>query len=143
MALNLKPHKGYKNLWKDCILAKNKKTICKVLKRNIGKKLYLCKKINSKIMQFTDLNPALRLSQSTCDYDSLQQGTSTPWSDIDLALFSSAFEGDRFKDRNKIRKIKLKISSSLEPIPFPLGQYFAADPFVEQIKKTGISVKGE
>jgi predicted nucleotidyltransferase len=73
-------------------------------------------------------------------FGSYAQGTNTPWSDIDLALFSSAFEGDRFKDRNKIRRIKLQISSSLEPIPFPSDQYFAADPFVEQIKKTGISV---
>lgn len=73
-------------------------------------------------------------------FGSYAQGTNTPWSDIDLALFSSAFEGDRFKDRNKIRRIKLQISSSLEPIPFPSDQYFAADPFVEQIKKTGLSV---
>lgn len=73
-------------------------------------------------------------------FGSYAQGTSTPWSDIDLALFSSVFEGDRFKDRNLIRRIKLRISSSLEPIPFPSHQFYAADPFVEQIKKTGITV---
>ncbi len=73
-------------------------------------------------------------------FGSYAQGTNTPWSDIDLALFSSDFEGDRFKDRNKIRRIKLQISSSLEPIPFPSHQYFNPDPLVEQIKKTGITV---
>ena len=46
-------------------------------------------------------------------FGSYAQGTNTLLSDIDLALFSSDFEGDRFKDRNKIRRIKLKISSSL------------------------------
>lgn len=73
-------------------------------------------------------------------FGSYAQGTNTLWSDIDLALFSPDFEGDRFKDRNKIRRIKLQISSDLEPIPFPSAYFFSSDPFVEQIKKTGISI---
>ena len=73
-------------------------------------------------------------------FGSYAQGTYTSWSDIDLALVSSDFEGDRFKDRAKIRRIKLKISSDLEPIPYPPNEFTAADPFVEQILATGINV---
>ena len=73
-------------------------------------------------------------------FGSYAQGTYTSWSDIDLALVSSDFEGDRFKDRDKIRRIKLKISSDLEPIPYSPNAFTADDPFVKQILTTGINV---
>ena len=73
-------------------------------------------------------------------FGSYAQGTFTKWSDIDLAIVSSDFEGDRFKDRDKIRRIKLKISSDLEPIPYPPNEFTPDDPFVKQILKTGINV---
>jgi len=73
-------------------------------------------------------------------FGSYAQGTHTSWSDIDLAIISSDFEGDRFKDRNKIRRIKLKISSDLEPIPFPPNEFTSDDPFVEQIMRTGVTI---
>jgi len=40
------------------------------------------------------------------------------WSDIDIALVSDVFEGIRIKDRSKIRKITLAISTDLSPLPF-------------------------
>ena len=73
-------------------------------------------------------------------FASYAQGTGTQWSDIDLAIISSDFEGDRFKDRNKISRIKLKISSDLEPIPFPPGELTSDDPFVTQIINTGVTI---
>lgn len=73
-------------------------------------------------------------------FGSYAQGTYSSWSDIDLAIVSSDFEGDRFKDRDKIRRMKLKISSDLEPIPYPPDDFTADDPFVKQILATGISV---
>jgi predicted nucleotidyltransferase len=73
-------------------------------------------------------------------FGSYAQGTFTTWSDIDLALVSSDFEGDRFKDRDKIRRIKLKISSDLEPMPYSPNEFTTDDPFVKQILKTGINV---
>ncbi len=73
-------------------------------------------------------------------FGSYARGTNTAWSDIDLAIISSDFEGDRFKDRNKIRRIKLKISSDLEPIPFPPDKFTPDDPFVKQIMKTGVLI---
>ena len=73
-------------------------------------------------------------------FGSYAQGTYSSWSDIDIALVSSDFEGDRFKDRDKIRRIKLKISSDLEPIPYLPDDFTVNDPFVKQILATGINV---
>ncbi len=39
-------------------------------------------------------------------------------SDIDVALISDAFSGDRFQDRGKIVPFRRKINTKIEPIPF-------------------------
>ncbi len=65
------------------------------------------------------------------------------WSDIDIAIVSDAFEGDRFEDRNKIRKLKLSISSDLEPHPYRPDDFNMDDPFIKNIVSTGIAIKGE
>lgn len=74
-------------------------------------------------------------------FGSYAQGTFDEWSDIDLALVSSTFEGDRLRDREKIRRIKLKISSLLEPIPYTPEVFSQGDPFVQHILKTGIRIR--
>lgn len=51
-----------------------------------------------------------------------------------------AFEGERFKDRNKIRRIKLHVSGDLEPIPYSLADFNKKDPFVKQILDNGIRI---
>ena len=38
-------------------------------------------------------------------FGSYAQGTFNDWSDIDLAIVSTAFEGERFGDRDKIRRM--------------------------------------
>ena len=73
-------------------------------------------------------------------FGSYAQGTYNDWSDIDLAIVSQAFEGDRFKDRNKIRRIKLHVSSDLEPIPYSPDNFKREDPFVKQIIDTGVRI---
>ena len=73
-------------------------------------------------------------------FGSYAQGTYNDWSDIDLAIVSRAFEGERFKDRNKIRKIKLHVSSDLESIPYSPAEFNKEDPFVKQILDTGVKI---
>ena len=73
-------------------------------------------------------------------FGSYAQGTYNDWSDIDLAIVSQAFEGERFKDRNKIRRIKLHVSSDLEPIPYTPADFSKEDPFVKQIVDTGVRI---
>jgi len=73
-------------------------------------------------------------------FGSYAQGTFNDWSDIDLAVVSKAFEGERFKDRSKIRRIKLMVSSDLEPIPYKPEDFNLDNPFVKRIMETGIRV---
>jgi predicted nucleotidyltransferase len=73
-------------------------------------------------------------------FGSYAQGTFNDWSDIDLAIVSTAFAGERFSDRAKIRRIKLGVSCDLEPIPYNPVDFNTNNPFVKRILKTGIRV---
>ena len=73
-------------------------------------------------------------------FGSYATGTYDDWSDIDLALVSDAFKGERFGDRSKIRLITLAISSDLEPLPFRPEDFTPDDPFVQKILETGVRV---
>ncbi len=73
-------------------------------------------------------------------FGSYAQGTFNDWSDIDLAIVSTAFDGERFSDRNKIRRIKLSVSCDLDPIPYNPIDFNSNNPFVESILRTGIRV---
>jgi predicted nucleotidyltransferase len=73
-------------------------------------------------------------------FGSYAKGNYHDWSDVDLALVSDAFEGERFRDRNKIRRIKLEISLDLEPIPYRPEDFTSDDPFVQKIIETGMRV---
>ena len=59
------------------------------------------------------------------------------WSDIDIAIVSEAFEGDRFNDRSRIRKTTLSVSCDLSPVPFRPEDFTQEDPFVREIMSTG------
>lgn len=73
-------------------------------------------------------------------FGSYAQGTFNNWSDIDLAIVSKNFIGERFADRKKIRRIKLKISSDLEPVPYNPEDFNDENPFVKKILETGIKI---
>lgn len=63
------------------------------------------------------------------------------WSDIDIALVSDDFEGIRYKDKEKIRKATLDLSSLLSPLPYKTLDFSNDDPFVRHIKETGLLIK--
>lgn len=71
-------------------------------------------------------------------FGSYAKGNSHEWSDIDIALVSEVFIGDRIDDKDKIRKITLSISSELEVIPFSPNDFNEQDPLVKEIIRTGI-----
>jgi predicted nucleotidyltransferase len=73
-------------------------------------------------------------------FGSYAAGTVNEWSDIDIALVSEVFEGVRIKDRNKIRKITLDISTDLSPLPFRPEDFTPEDPFVREIIEHGINI---
>jgi predicted nucleotidyltransferase len=74
-------------------------------------------------------------------FGSYAAGGSHEWSDIDIALVSDVFEGIRIKDRSKIRKITLDISTDLSPLPFRPEDFTPEDPFAREIIEHGIIIK--
>ena len=73
-------------------------------------------------------------------FGSYASGTFNNWSDIDIALVSDDFVGDRFADKNKIRRATLNAGSDIEPIPFNPADFNEENPFAKEIMKTGIEV---
>jgi predicted nucleotidyltransferase len=73
-------------------------------------------------------------------FGSYARGNSHEWSDIDVALVSDIFVGNRIDDKDKIRAITLSISSELEVIPFAPQDFTPQNPFVKEILRTGIQL---
>lgn len=73
-------------------------------------------------------------------FGSYAKGDYQEWSDIDIALVSDIFEGNRIDDKDKIRRITLSISSEIEVIPFAPDDFNQQNPFAKEILKTGIKL---
>jgi uncharacterized protein len=73
-------------------------------------------------------------------FGSYAHGNYKEWSDIDIALVSDIFEGKRFEDRGKIRRINLFVSSDLEVLPYRPEDFTPDDPFVKEIMETGVKI---
>ena len=71
-------------------------------------------------------------------FDSYAKGINQEWSDIDIALVSDLFKGDRIDDKDKIRSITLSASSEIEVKPFSSNDFNLQNPFVKEILRTGI-----
>lgn len=71
-------------------------------------------------------------------FGSYATGKYNKWSDIDIALVSDIFEGDRISDKDKIRQLTLSVSSEIEVIPFPPHEFNTENPFANEIISTGI-----
>ena len=66
------------------------------------------------------------------------RGTTKEESDIDVALVSPDFTGDRFEDRRKIVPLRRNIDNRIEPLPFRPEDFYDGGMLVEEIKKTGM-----
>jgi len=73
-------------------------------------------------------------------FGSYAEGRANEWSDIDIALVSDSFDGDRFDDRSKIRRITLSVSSDLSPLPFRPEDFTPENPFVKEIIEKGVRI---
>ena len=73
-------------------------------------------------------------------FGSHAKGKAKPESDIDIALISVAFTGDRFEDRRRIVPFRRRIDNRIEPIPFRPEDFENGGIMVEEIKKTGIII---
>jgi hypothetical protein len=70
-------------------------------------------------------------------FGSHANGIATEESDIDVALISSAFTGDRFEDRRRIVPLRRTIDSRIEPIPYHPDDFDNGGILAEEIKKNG------
>ena len=73
-------------------------------------------------------------------FGSYATGKYQKWSDIDIALVSNIFEGNRISDKDKIRAVTLSVSSELEVIPFSPKDFTPDNPFAKEIMSTGIKI---
>lgn len=73
-------------------------------------------------------------------FGSYSKGNSNEWSDIDIAIVSEVFTGDRIKDRDKFRKLTRSVSSMIEIMPFNKNDFNEKNPFAKEIMKTGIRI---
>lgn len=71
-------------------------------------------------------------------FGSYAKGNSQEWSDIDIALVSEIFIGNRIDDKDKIRRITLSVSSEIEVIPFSPKDFHLQNPLAKEILTTGI-----
>jgi predicted nucleotidyltransferase len=74
-------------------------------------------------------------------FGSFAKGTAREESDIDVALISEAFSGDRFDDRRRIVPLRRAIDSRLEPMPFRPEGFAGGGNLVDEIKRDGIRIE--
>lgn len=74
-------------------------------------------------------------------FGSQVNGTATRDSDLDIAVVSSCFSGDRVNDRVSLMKKRRSVSYMIEPHPFLPEDFDDKYNFLAQeIKKTGIRI---
>ncbi len=73
-------------------------------------------------------------------FGSHARGTAREESDIDIALVSVDFTGDRFEDCQRIIPLRRKIDSRIEPMPFRPEDFYNGGMLAEEIKRTGKTI---
>lgn len=66
-------------------------------------------------------------------FGSWMRGSAREESDIDVALISPAFSGDRFEDRRKIVPLRRMINNNIEPIPLTPQDFEIGGNLVDEI----------
>ena len=75
--------------------------------------------------------------QKTILFGSWSREKAKEESDIDIAIISESFSGDRFQDRRKIVPLRRKINTRLEPIPFDPESFATGGHLVDEINHYG------
>lgn len=74
-------------------------------------------------------------------YGSYAKGSSRQDSDIDIALISPDFSGNRYFDTLKIIPLRRNIDNRIEPVTYKPEDFEESDPLVAEIKTTGMEIK--
>jgi len=73
-------------------------------------------------------------------FGSYAKGGAQNDSDIDIAIISRDFKGDRFIDRRLIVPLRRGIDRRIEPIPYRPEDFKESDPLVSEIVRSGIEI---
>jgi len=74
-------------------------------------------------------------------FGSFAKGTQHEWSDIDVALVADDFTGVGILDTPRFSRINLQTPYiRIEPITYSTDYFLESDPFIEEIKNTGIEI---
>ena len=73
-------------------------------------------------------------------FGSYARNQENEWSDIDLAVISDDFTGDRMIDYDRFANAILKVDRSFEPIAYKTESFSEDNPFVSEILRTGIRI---
>lgn len=73
-------------------------------------------------------------------FGSYAKGTANEWSDIDVALLTNEFIGDRFDFRFLLMKIARDIDLDIEPHPYLIADFNRENQFASEVIKTGIRI---
>lgn len=73
-------------------------------------------------------------------FGSYARNQQNQWSDIDLAVVSDDFTGNRINDYDRFLNAILKVDRSIEPIPYKTEHFTDDNPFVKEIMQTGIRI---
>lgn len=71
-------------------------------------------------------------------FGSFARGEAREESDIDIAIVSDSFSGDRFADRRRIVPLRRGLDSRLEPMPYRPEHFAEGGTLIDEIKRTGI-----
>ena len=82
----------------------------------------------------------LKFEHSVILFGSYAKNTQHEFSDIDLALAADEFTGVGFIDIKLFVKI-LKNFINIQPRTYSTEDFYKGDPFIEEIKKTGIEIE--
>jgi predicted nucleotidyltransferase len=94
-----------------------------------------------KIQQFIDLveKSGIHLDKAIL-FGSYAKGLLNIWSNIDLALVSKNFEGNRYYDLDKLVDACFAIDTNIAPLPYKTEDFTTDDLFVKEILKYGIQI---
>ena len=73
--------------------------------------------------------------QTAILFGSYARGKPEKNSDIDVAVISSAFKGDRYSDRRMVVPFRLGLDSRIEPMPFTPKDFSEGGILIDEIKK--------
>ena len=77
-------------------------------------------------------------TESAYLFGSYAKGTEHKWSDIDVAVISSDFSDDRFREGVRLMTLSCEIDSRIEPVPFRPENFVDEDPLAYEIKRSGL-----